>query len=423
MYRRTLLKSLGSLFLGTLAAPKLFGKADDHKTSLSVKDGTDREYWVSLLSKMAAPILSNIGKDEFQKNMPMVVSPTYDNRNPKVGYMEAFARLLSGMAPWFDLPDDASEEGKLRKKLKEQALAGIHYCTDPNASDYFIWNDKSTTQPLVEAAFLAHAFIRAPQGLWDPLAQDTKDRVIKEFKGLRRVQPFESNWLLFAAIVEAFLYSVGEKDIAQERIDKAVHKFDKEWYAGDGWYSDGKVFGFDHYNGYVIHCMQVDTLKCIKEKSSEYKEMHDRAYKRMQRYAHHQERMISPEGYPLVVGRSSTYRNGAFQPLAAVALDDKLPEDITRSQVRAALTAVLKNTYRKNNFTKEGWLTMGYVGDNQQNLADYYTNVGSVYLASFSFLPLGLPADHPFWTDKAEKWTSQKVFDGDPFPKDYVVNY
>lgn len=81
---------------------------------------------------------------------------------------------------------------------------------------------------MVEAAFLAHAFIRASQGLWYPLAQDTKDRVIKEFKGLRRVQPFESNWLLFAAIVEAFLYSVGEKDIAQERIDKAVHKFDKE---------------------------------------------------------------------------------------------------------------------------------------------------------------------------------------------------
>jgi hypothetical protein len=66
---------------------------------------------------------------------------------------------------------------------------------------------------------------------------------------------------------------------------------------------------------------------------------------------------------------------------------------------------------------------MGVVGGQQQNLADYYTNAGSMYVASLSFLPLGLQADDEFWTCKPEKWTSQKVFAGEAFPKDYYVTY
>lgn len=34
------------------------------------------------------------------------------------------------------------------------------------------------------------------------------------------------------------------------------------------------------------------------------------------------------------------------------------------------------------------------------------------------FMPLGLPADHPFWKDAAEPWTSQKAWSGQPFPID-----
>lgn len=141
------------------------------------------------------------------------------------------------------------------------------------------------------------------------------------------MKPNESNWLLFAAMTETFLHYIGE-ECARDRIDYAVNKFDKDWYVGDGWYSDGDRFSFDHYNGYVIHCMQVESLKHNTNVGTQYQEMYDRAYKRMQRYAHHLERMISPEGHYLVVGRSSTYRNAAFQPLSSVVLDNKLPDDI-----------------------------------------------------------------------------------------------
>lgn len=38
------------------------------------------------------------------------------------------------------------------------------------------------------------------------------------------------------------------------------------------------------------------------------------------------------------------------------------------------------------------------------------------------FMPLGLPADHPFWTDPAEEWTQQRAWSGKPFPIDGHVS-
>ncbi len=422
MNRRLLLKAIG-IFGGAVAMRGNITLARSESRDLlnDIPQFDDRVYWVSVISKMATPILENISKQQLRQNMPMEVSPTFDSRDPGVGYLEAFGRLLAGMAPWLALPDDASLEGALRKKFREQALLGIQYGVDPQSPDYFTWRG-SSSQTLVDAANLAQAFLRAPQALWEPLEQQTKERVIEEFKLLRRIKPNESNWLLFAAMTETFLYAVGEECL-REKIDYAVHKFDKEWYVGDGWYSDGDRFSFDHYNGYVIHCMQVESLRHNVKAGAIYQEIYERAYLRMQRYAHHLERLISPEGYYTVVGRSSTYRNAAFQPLAAVALDNRLPEDMTKGQVRAGLTAILRHIYKNETFGKSGWLSMGIVGDKQQNLADYYTNAGSMYVGSLSFLPLGLPADDEFWTCKPEKWTSQKAFAGEPFPKDYYVTY
>jgi hypothetical protein len=55
-------------------------------------------------------------------------------------------------------------------------------------------------------------------------------------------------------------------------------------------------------------------------------------------------------------------------------------------------------------------------------VADWYTNNGSLYMTSLAFMPLGLPADDPFWTDAPEKWTSKKAWEGDDFPKDHKWN-
>ena len=59
----------------------------------------------------------------------------------------------------------------------------------------------------------------------------------------------------------------------------------------------------------------------------------------------------------------------------------------------------------------------------EKTLADYYSNTGSMYLTSLVFIPLGLSAENIFWNSPAESWTQKKAWAGEPFPKDYAVDY
>ena len=381
----------------------------------------DRTYWVQLLDKIASPILSNMSKGELRKNMPMDYSPAWDNRNKEVAYMEAIGRLIVGIAPFVALPDDDSEEGRIRKKMRDQIHASLTHAVDPESPDYLYWGSPKVAQPLVDAAFLAQALLLAPAALWEPLSKQTKERFITEFTKLRAIKPSNNNWVLFAAIVETFLLSI-DAPIDAARIDAGIDKI-QGWYVGDGWYSDGVKFHFDHYNGFVIQPMLVTVLRVNVSKGRRTQAELDLAIKRMKRYASFQERFISPEGTFPVFGRSSTYRVGAFWPLATLALENNLPAGVLHSQVRPALTAVFKRVFVKDTFNGSGLLTLGFVGDNQFNIADSYSNTGSMYLASFAFMPLGLPASHDFWTAAPTNWTQKKAWNGEVFPKDYAVDY
>lgn len=407
-------------FAGLIPAKNVLANADTIFDDKKLPKGNDRMYWVALLDKIASPVLSNMSKGELKKNMAVQYSPIWDNRDKNVAYMEAFGRLIAGIAPFLSLTDDDTVEGKIRHRLRLQTQQSLAHAVDPESPDYLYWSPK-TAQPLVDAAYISQALLTAPDVLWKPLDAVTKQRYITEFKNLRKIKPFDSNWVLFAAMTETFLLSIGE-DIDAPRIDTAIDKINK-WYVGDGWYGDGPHFHFDHYNGYVIHPMMTEILKVNVEKGRRDKKEFDLAYKRMQRYASFQERYISPEGTYLVVGRSSTYRVGAFWPLVKLALENSLPEDINPAQVRCALTAVMKRMFIADTFTKGDWLTLGLVGNKQDHLADSYSNTGSMYITSLAFLPLGLPANHQFWSGPFTEWTERKAWSGKPFPKDYAVAY
>jgi len=420
MKRKNFIKLSSVLgLLGLLPATKVSAAVTESDDTY--KNSEDRKYWVQLLAKISAPVLSNMSKGELKKNMHMEYSPAWDGRNKDVAYMEAFGRLIAGLAPFLNLPADNSKEGKIRQLLLLQTQQSLAHAVDPASPDYLYWGSPTSRQPLVDAAFIAQALLAAPEVLWKPLDTITQQRVIKEFKNIRQIQPFNSNWLLFAAIIETFLLSIGE-EIDASRIDTAIDTINK-WYVGDGWYSDGATFHFDHYNGYVIQPMLVEVLRVNVAKGRKDKALYETALKRMQRYASFQERFISPEGTYPVFGRSSTYRIGAFQPLAKLALAGVLPKEITPAQVRCALTAEMKKTFVRATFTKEGCLTLGLVGDKQNAIADSYSNTGSMYLTSYAFLPLGLPVTHEFWSAPFADWTQRKAWSGQPFAKDYAVDY
>jgi hypothetical protein len=387
---------------------------------------TDREYWTEQAWKMAQPVLENMAKGELQKNMKTEFSPSFDNRNRKVVYMETFGRLMAGIAPWLSLTPDPSPNGEGSEyskvmKLREWALQAYKNAVDPESPDYLVWG--AAGQNLVDAAYIAESFIRAYDALWVPLDDVTKQRYITEFKKLRSIEPPYTNWFLFSSTIESFIAkAAGLREYDDFRVMMTIRKVE-EWYIGDGWYADGPVFAFDYYSSYVFHAMYLETLQnMIDAKANtrlEYQKYYDRALKRAQKFSIILERFISPEGTFPVIGRSTPYRLAAMQPLALMAWYQKLPSDLSNGQVRAALTAVMHRMFdQQQNYNDGGYLTIGFCG-HQPETADWYTNNGSLYMTSLAFMPLGLPANHPFWTDKAEPWTQVKAWGGQPFPKDH----
>lgn len=384
----------------------------------------DRETWCEVMYRMATPVLSSMSEGRLKQDMLVELSPSWDGRNKDVTYMECFGRLMAGLAPWLSLPDDDTAEGAQRRQLKEWALKSYAQAVDPAAADYLLWRQEGQT--LVDAAYIAESFLRGYESLWLPLDSITKERYINEFMLLRRVDPSYSNWLLFSATVESFLRKAGAP-YDTYRVSSSLRKIE-EWYIGDGWYSDGPEFSFDYYNSFVIHPMYVEALEIATDSGKKERVWnmpgcnYQKAIQRMQRFGIILERLVSPEGTLPVVGRSITYRTGSLQPLALLAWRQWLPKELPNGQVRAAMTAVIKRMFDNNrNFNEKNFLTLGFNGS-QPNISDYYTNNGSLYMASLAFLPLGLPADHPFWTDAPQSWTSKKAWDGDAFPKDHAFH-
>jgi hypothetical protein len=341
-------------------------------------------------------------------------------------HLEAFGRLLSGMAPWLELGPDDTKEGKLRKKYIELARMGLHNATDSTAADYMNFN--CCGQPVVDAAFLAQALLRAPGQLWYPLDKTTKANVIAALRKSGQITHYDNNWVMFSATIEAALYKFSGSFHRDETIGYINQCLG--YYKGDGVYGDGENFHWDYYNSFVMQPMLIDVLKTIIEQDSvrnisdsDLKSKYKLVLKRAQRYAEIQEMLISPEGTYPVIGRSSAYRFGAFQLLSQIALMQKLSDIIKPQQVRAALYTLIKRQIEApGTFDKNGWLQIGVYG-HQPAMGEPYISTGSLYLCSEAFLMLGLPAENIFWQGKDEPWTSKKIWSGQNTKRDHSINF
>lgn len=375
-----------------------------------------REFFVSSLVKIGDPVLTALSKNQLKELMPVEKSPgAWDDRT-HVTYLEAFGRLLSGMAPWLELGVDETTEGKLRAKYIDLAQKCIHNATDPNAVDYM--NFVKDKQPLVDAAFFAQALLRAPKQLWEPLDATTKQNVINALKSSRVITPYQSNWLLFASMVETAILKF-DKEEDKERLHNALEEH-KKWYLGDGTFGDGPDFHWDYYNSFVIHPMQLDILKTLNEKNEDHKEGFKTEIDRARRYAAIQERLISPDGTYPPIGRSLAYRFGAFQLLSQIALWKELPKEVAPAQVRSALYTMIYNQLNvSGTFDKKGWLQIGIYG-HQPNIGEGYISTGSLYLCTQAFLVLGLPATDSFWSDGYQPWTQKKIWSGQEIAIDHA---
>lgn len=374
----------------------------------------DRGYWVDVVRRVAGPVLRAAAEGRLRRDLS-TTGPA-DNEARKT--YEAVGRTLAGIAPFLAGEGGDAAEASHRGSLIELARRSVANVADPASADY-VFGDGVVLPHVVDAAYLAHAVLRAPAVLWEPLAESERDRLVAILVQTRVQKPVFNNWLLFSGIVEATLRTLG-RGWDPMRVDYALRQHD-QWYLGDGHYGDGPAYHADYYNSFVIHPMLLDTAEACRDHDPAWAKIAERARVRMLRYAAVQERLISPEGTLPPIGRSLAYRFGALHALGQVALRGELPEPLTPAAVRSAMTAVVRRQVEATGtFDDGGFLRVGVCG-HQPSLGEVYISPASCYLCLCGLLPLGLPPNNPFWSDPAEPWTAQRVYGGEDVTRDVAL--
>lgn len=403
---------------GLLAAVGTAKAASASVLPVQPKQEENRATWVANLKRVSQPVLQAISEGKLHASMPVEAVPGHEAERRIGSHLEAFARLLAGLAPWLE-SGDASDpaENELKRTYRKWAQQGIAQAVDPRAPDYMHFGESAQT--LVDASFLSLALFRAPKILLESMSTETKAQLVTALSRCRAIQPPFSNWLLFAALNELMLRRL-DSDWDRMRVDYALRELNS-WYLGDGTYGDGPSFHADFYNSFVMHPYLLQIADLIED-SHAWTALRTPIRERARRYAAIQERLIGSNGEFPVMGRSICYRGGAFHLLADAVRRDLLPHGLEPEAIRGALTAVQKATLdARGTFDEAGWLRIGLAG-HQPSLAETYISTGSLYLCSVIWLPLGLPEAHPFWSGPSTAWTQRKVWSGQDAAADHAID-
>lgn len=294
--------------------------------------------------------------------------------------LEGFARRLWGLAPL------AAGGGEFTgwARVREGLAAG----TDPLHPEY--WGDpRNQDVRLVEMASLGSALALAHPQIWDPLPQSAKDNLARylEFANSRKM--VGNNWLFFCVLANLGLEAVGlEPD--RKATQAALDGIDA-MYLGDGWYTDGNTRQRDYYIAFAMHFYALVYCKCARHADPGLvQRFRDRARVFAADFAH----WFTAAGAALPFGRSLTYRfaQASFWGALAYADVEALPWGV----MKGLLLRHVRWWAERPIFTDGGVLSVGY-GYPNIIMAEQYNAPGSPYWALKSFLPLALPADHPFW--------------------------
>jgi Uncharacterized protein conserved in bacteria (DUF2264) len=79
---------------------------------INVNAQSDRDYWLSIMDKMAKPLMYNLSQDKLKEVMPVELSKRTDNAvmRKAAAYLEGFARMFCGMSTWLNIEDGNEKE-------------------------------------------------------------------------------------------------------------------------------------------------------------------------------------------------------------------------------------------------------------------------------------------------------------------------
>ena len=294
--------------------------------------------------------------------------------------LEGFARRLWGLAPLAAGGGDFMGWARIRE--------GLAHGTDPQHPEY--WGDpRSHDVRLVEMASLGTALALARPEIWDPLPLPAKENLARYLAFANSRKMVGNNWLFFCVLANLGLETVGlepDRKAAQAALEGI-----EAMYLGDGWYTDGHTRQRDYYISFAMHYYALIYSKCARHADpSLVRRYRERARLFAADFVH----WFTAGGAALPFGRSLTYRfaQASFWGALAYADVEALPWGV----IKGLLLRHIRWWAKRPIFTDSGALSVGY-GYPNIIMAEQYNAPGSPYWALKSFLPLALPANHPFW--------------------------
>jgi hypothetical protein len=296
--------------------------------------------------------------------------------------LEGFARPLWGLAPL------GAGNGDFRHW--QRYAEGLANGTDPDHPEY--WGTvNNRDQRMVELAALGFALALVPDQIWEPLSEKARANVIAYLKHARQFDYADNNWKFFRIFVDIALDRVGaefDRSLTRQYLEEL-----EGFYIGDGWYRDGNVRRIDHYIPFAMHFYGLIYSKLVDDEyAKRYRE-------RAVLFAKDFRQWFAADGATIPFGRSLTYRFACAGFWSALAFADV--EALPWGEIKHLCLQHLRWWRDKPMTNRDGILSIGF-GYPNLFMSESYNSAGSPYWAFKAFLPLAIPATHPFWS-AAEK--------------------
>ncbi|MEV5893355.1 DUF2264 domain-containing protein [Nonomuraea fuscirosea] len=350
--------------------------SDDH---LSGHTGWTRAHWEAMADHLLDSVLPYATDGFAQFRLPGRASRS----GPVSDGLEGFARTFLLAA--FRI---AGAGGRVPPALIERYASGLVAGTDP--AHPHAWPPLTDmAQQLVEAASIALALHETRPWLFDRLAPAERERVVAWLAGFIGRRTPDNNWVLFRVVVEQFLAEAGGPYEPAE-IQGGLERIE-DWYAGDGWYSDGQGKNFDYYCGWAMHLYP--SLWARMAGDTARQELYAA---RLHRFLGQYQHFFAADGGPVHQGRSLTYRFATVVPFWLGALTGATP--LPPGRTRRIASGALRHFAAHGAPDERGLLTLGWY-DAFEPVTQSYSGPASPYWASKAFLGLLLPPEHPVWTE------------------------
>lgn len=253
------------------------------------------------------------------------------------------------------------------------------------------WGDVSDLdQRIVEASDIALSLWLFRDSVWDSLSDTEKSQVARWLKQSEVHKVSDNNWHLFPVFIGAVLNSLNvPNDPNSMRLNYLRFK---QFYRGDGWFSDGSGETYDYYNAWSIHYQLYWLQQVDPQWDRDFILTSRRQFLRTYPY------LMGPRGFP-VLGRSICYRMAAPVPLIFGQQTD--PGEVSPPEARRALDSTWSYFIQRNSL-HDGNVSQGYCGSDPRILDDYSGPASCLWALRSLIVAYYMPFDSSFWRSSAE---------------------